>query len=119
MRAGEAKRAQLVATQKDFVAELAAKDREYAEQIAIFRGAVSDIASTPEGLAALARYNAGDQVGALAILDKLQAADEAARQRATDVRRQSESATSPLLHWTPAARGKSRPPPSSPATRRW
>ena len=35
---------------------------------------MTEIASTPEGLAALARYNAGDQVGALAILDRLEAA---------------------------------------------
>ena len=46
---------------------------------------MTDIASTPERLAALARYNAGDQAGALAILDRLEAANIAARQKANDI----------------------------------
>ena len=49
VRAGKAERAQLIAAQDGFVAELAEKDRAYAQAIAAFRGAVTDIASTPRG----------------------------------------------------------------------
>lgn len=72
-------RAEMVAAQESFVADLAAKDREYAAQIAVFRNTVSDIASTPEGAQALERFNAGEEVGALAILDKLRAGNEKMR----------------------------------------
>jgi hypothetical protein len=88
VKAGDAaSRAQLVAAQQSFVAELAQKDRAYAQAIEMFRGAVTDIAATPQGAAGLARYNSGDVVGGLAVLDKLQAADEASRQRATDIQK--------------------------------
>lgn len=53
----------------------------------MFRAAVQDIAATPEGAAALARFNAGDRKGALAILDKLQGAVDAALQKRTDIER--------------------------------
>ena len=72
-------RAEMVAAQESFVADLAAKDREFAVQIAVFRNTVSDIASTPDGATALERFNAGDEVGALAILDKLRAGNEKMR----------------------------------------
>ena len=72
-------RAEMVAAQESFVAELSARDREYAAQIAVFRSTVSDIASTPDGAQALERFNAGDEVGALAILDKLRAGNEKMR----------------------------------------
>jgi len=81
------RRSDLAAAEEGFVAQLAEKDRVYAEAIAAFRGAVTDVAATPQGATALARYNAGDQVGALDILDKLQAADETARQTATDIQK--------------------------------
>jgi tetratricopeptide (TPR) repeat protein len=94
VKAGKAQKAGLVTANKvlasandALVARLAATNTEYKVAIDVFRGAVTDIASTPEGLAALARFNAGDQVGALAILDKLQAADEAARQKATNIQK--------------------------------
>ena len=87
VRAGQIERAELVAAQQDFIAQLAAKDRAYAGAIAILRQSVTDIAVTPQGAAALAEYNAGDEAGALAVLDRLQAADEAARQRATDIQK--------------------------------
>lgn len=74
-------RTALARAQEKFVAELAARDRAYGEAIAQFRGAVTDIASTPEGAAALAHYNAGNEAEAIAILDRLSAANEAARQR--------------------------------------
>jgi tetratricopeptide (TPR) repeat protein len=87
VKAGKAQRADLVAAREALIGRLGEIDTAYKAEIASFRGAVTDIASTPEGLTALARYNAGDQAGALAILDKLQAADEAARQKATDIQR--------------------------------
>ena len=42
-------RAALTAAEEDYVAALAAHDRGYAQEIAIFRAAVEDIAATPEG----------------------------------------------------------------------
>jgi tetratricopeptide (TPR) repeat protein len=81
LKTGDARhRSEMIAAQESFVAELAARDREYAAQIALFRNAVSDIAGTPEGAAALERFNAGDEIGALAILDKLRAANERMRE---------------------------------------
>jgi hypothetical protein len=106
VRAGEAKRTHLVGAQKDFVALLAAKDREYAEQIAIFRGAVTDIASTPEGAAALAQFNNGDEVGALAILDKLRAANDRMRQQRADIESAAEGRRIAALALDARTRGK-------------
>ena len=67
-------RNQLAEAQENYVADLAARDRAYSQEIAVFRSAVEDIAKTAEGAAALARFNAGDEVGALAILDDLRKA---------------------------------------------
>jgi tetratricopeptide (TPR) repeat protein len=72
-------RAEIVAAQQSFIAELAAKDREYAAQIEVFRGTVTDIAATPGGVQALERFNAGDEVGALTILDQIRAGNEKMR----------------------------------------
>ena len=81
IQAGDTRhRAEMIAAQESFVAELTQRDREYAAQIAVFRNAVSDIASTPDGAKALERFNAGDEVGAIAILDKLRATNERMRQ---------------------------------------
>ena len=85
VKAGKAKQADLTSAKEALLTRLGDVDGAYKAEIAAFRGAVTDIASTSEGLAALARFNAGDQVGALAILDKLQAADETARHAATAV----------------------------------
>ena len=86
MKAGDLRhRAELAAAEDRFVAELAEKDRAYAQAIAIFRGAVTDIASSPSGAAALARFNAGDEAGALTVLDQLRAADDASRQKRADI----------------------------------
>ena len=60
--------AELIAAREALVADLSARDRAYAEEIAVFRSEVTDIASTPEGASALARYNAGDRAGAVAVL---------------------------------------------------
>jgi len=87
VKAGKAQKAELIAAKQALVGRLSDLDATYKGAIASFRGAVTDIAANPDGAAALARYNAGDQVGALAVLDKLQAADEAARQKATDIQK--------------------------------
>lgn len=84
-------RVALLAAQGRFVALLAGKDRGYAEAIAQFRQSVADIVGTPEGAAALAQYNAGDEVSALAILDKLKAANDAARQTQSNIASAAES----------------------------
>jgi tetratricopeptide (TPR) repeat protein len=87
VKAGKAQKAELIAAKQSLVDRLSELDATYKAEISTFRGAVTGIASTGEGAAALARYNAGDQAGALAILDKLQAADELARQKATDIQK--------------------------------
>jgi hypothetical protein len=100
VRAGDVQRkAELTATEEKYVAALSARDRAYAQEIAVFRTAVEDIAKTPEGAAALARFNAGDELGALAVLDDLRAA-------------------SPRWPWKPATRASSPLPRSSPVTKR-
>ena len=71
-------RTQLAAAQRAFIRDLSAKDRAYAEAIERFRRDVTDLAATPEGKAALAQFNAGQEVEALAILDQLQAARDRA-----------------------------------------
>src|SRR5580704_8420434 len=90
VRTGEAQRAVLVAAQDHYVAQLAARDQAYSVEISVFRGAVTDIASTPDGAAALAKFNDGDEVGALSILDKLRAARDAARAKAADIESAAE-----------------------------
>jgi hypothetical protein len=76
VKAGRARQQELTALQNDLIAQLAARDRAYGEAIAIFRRDVTDIASTPEGADALARFNNGDEVGALAVLDRIRAAND-------------------------------------------
>ncbi len=86
MQAGAAQRqAELTAAEEKYVAALAARDRAYAKEIAVFRKAVEDIDATPEGVAALARFNAGDEPDALMVLDQLRAARDAARKKRVDL----------------------------------
>jgi hypothetical protein len=66
VKVGKAQKAALIAAKEALLARLADTDTVYKAEMNTFRGAVTDIASTPEGLAALAKYNAGDQPGALA-----------------------------------------------------
>ena len=106
VHAGAAQRAALVAAQDHYVAELAAKDRAYSVEIAVFRGAVTDIASTPEGADALAKYNAGDTNGALSILDTLRAARAAARRKADDIADAADARTTAELALDARDRGK-------------
>lgn len=79
----EVLRDELAREQERFVAELAERDRVYAEEIATYCRVVEDIAATPEGLAALERFNAGQEAEALAILDRLRAARDLAAARRT------------------------------------
>ena len=72
-------RSELTSAEEKYVAALAERDRAYREEIAVFRSAFQNKASTPEGAAALARFNAGDRVEALAILDDLDKARAKAR----------------------------------------
>jgi len=91
VRGGAAQlRAALTAAEEKYVAALAARDRAYAQEIAVFRAAVEDIARTPEGAAALARFNAGDEIGALAVLDDLRKARDSARKKRADIESAAE-----------------------------
>jgi tetratricopeptide (TPR) repeat protein len=76
----QALESELAQAQEHYVGALAQRDRAYAQEIAAFRKAVQDIVVTREGEAALRQYNAGDEVGALVVLDKLVDARERARQ---------------------------------------
>lgn len=76
---------QLAQAQNVFVQGLAERDRSYALAIAAFRGVVQDVAATPEGEQALRQFNAGDEAGALAVLDRLADAQQAARQLKLDI----------------------------------
>jgi tetratricopeptide (TPR) repeat protein len=107
LKAGDNRhRAEMVAAQDAFVAELASKDREYAVQIAAFRSTVNDIASTPEGAQALERFNAGDEVGALAILDRLRAGNEKMRAERMRLEDAAEARRIARLAWEARLRGK-------------
>lgn len=67
----EAMRGDLSRAQQEFVAKLAEKNRAYAEAIARFAGTVTSLSASPEGAAALAQYNAGREVAAIAVLKQL------------------------------------------------
>lgn len=84
-------RVALLAAQTRFISELARQDRGFAEAIMQFRNSVVDIAATAEGAAALAQYNAGDEIGALAILDRLRAANDVARQTQSNLASAAEA----------------------------
>ncbi|MBC7987105.1 MAG: hypothetical protein H7X93_10645, partial [Sphingomonadaceae bacterium] len=62
---------ELAVLQQRYVSDLAARDRDYARQIALYRQTVTDVSATPEGLEALERFNNGDWEGARAILTRL------------------------------------------------
>ena len=63
VRAGDTQRkADLIAAEEKYVAALAARDRAYAQEIAVFRRAVEDIAATQQGAAALARLSKSSAV---------------------------------------------------------
>jgi hypothetical protein len=109
VRAGDAQRkAELTGAEEKYVAALSARDRAYAQEIAVFRKAVEDIAATPEGVAALARFNAGDEIGALTILDNLRAARDAARQKRAAIERAAKAGVSPCWRLKRATVASSR-----------
>ena len=103
---GRQRAAELTDAQEQFVSALATRDRAYAEEIAVFRKAVQDIVTTPEGVVALARYNAGDEVGALSILDKLRAGRDAARRRRATLESAAEGRRIATLALDARAKGK-------------
>jgi hypothetical protein len=107
VRAGDTQRkADLTAAEEKYVAGLAERDRAYAQEIAVFRKAVEDIAATPEGVAALARFNAGDEIGALTVLDNLRSARNAARQKRADIESAAEGRRIARLALETRNRGK-------------
>lgn len=63
--------ADLTAAQERLVAALAEDDEDYAQALQSLRLAVTALAATPDGLAALWRYNTGDEMGALSAWDRL------------------------------------------------
>ena len=74
---------QLATVQWSFVAELESGDRTHA--VGEFRKSVQDISATLEGAAALQRFNTRDALGALAMLDKLQASRKRDIARAANI----------------------------------
>lgn len=96
--------AEITAAQEHFVQELAARDRAYAQEIAVFRNALTNIASTPEGARALRRFNADDEVGALAILDDLRAAHDRAREARSQAELETDNRRIALLNLEARAR---------------
>ena len=98
--------AELAQAQEGFVAQLAERDRAYARSIADFRRTVEDIASTPEGERALRQFNAGDELGALSVLDRLRAARDAARQARANIESAAEGRRIAKLALETRARGK-------------
>jgi tetratricopeptide (TPR) repeat protein len=72
----------------------------------VFRAAVEDIALTPEGAAALARFNSGDEIGALAVLDGLRAARDATRKKRAEIESAAEGRRIATLALEARARGK-------------
>jgi hypothetical protein len=84
--AAEAARMALAQAQEGFIAELAARDRAYAQEIAVFRKAVERSASTPEGLAALELYNSGERLEARELFIELHRAANEARRAAFETR---------------------------------
>jgi tetratricopeptide (TPR) repeat protein len=104
----DARRAQaaLAAAQDEFVQRLAARDHAYAQEIAVFRRAVEDVAATEEGAAALARFNAGDELGAVSILDDMRHARDAARRKGADIESAAEGRRIATLALEGRTRGK-------------
>ncbi len=99
-------RSELITAEEKYVAALVTRDRAYAHEIAVFCNTVESIASTPEGVAALARFNAGDEVVALTVLDDLRAARDAARKRRADIESAAEARHNATLALEANNRGK-------------
>jgi hypothetical protein len=98
--------AALIAAQETYVADLAARDRAYSQEIGVFRSEVQHIAATPEGAAALARFNAGDEIGALTVLKTLRAARDAARKKRDEIESAADGRSIAALALEARSRGK-------------
>ena len=61
----------LNAAKLEFVRMLEQRSREYADQLADVKRAAEDVLASPEGAAAVAMFNAGNQVEGLRLIDKL------------------------------------------------
>jgi tetratricopeptide (TPR) repeat protein len=107
VRAGERNHTEALSVAEErYVTALAERDRSYAQEIAVFRAALESITATPEGAAALARFNAGDEFGALAVLDDLRAARDAARRKRMDIESAAEGRNIALLALEARNKGK-------------
>jgi hypothetical protein len=98
--------AEIAAAQERFVQELAARDRAYAREIAVFRSALTNIATSPEGARALRLFNSGDELAALAILDDLRAANDRARAVRAQAEAEAENRRVALLSLEARARAR-------------
>lgn len=105
-REGRASRDLIAALQEQYVRDLAARDRAYAQEIAVFRNAVEDIAKSPEGAAALARFNAGDWPGARTIMQQIVSARARARAVAVAIQDAADKRTFAALSLEARARGQ-------------
>lgn len=76
--------AQLTGVQERAVAELAARDRRYAIEIDRFRGQVASVLETPEGQRAVNEILAGNVSVGAEILDRINAAEDAADEAAAE-----------------------------------
>ncbi len=103
---GAGARAELISAQERYIADLAARDRAYAQEIAVFRAAVADIASTPEGVAILTQRRPGNLRQARAQLLALIDTRNAAEQRATDIRRAANLRTGATFALDDRAKGE-------------
>lgn len=84
---GAGARAELISAQERYVADLAARDRAYAQEIAVFRGAVENIAATPEGVALLAQRRPGHLAAVRRLLIGLAQARNAAIEQRANIER--------------------------------
>jgi tetratricopeptide (TPR) repeat protein len=103
---GQATIAELTAAREALIAELARRDAQYAQEIAVFRAAVQDIASTPEGLAILAERRPGNLRQARTALLELIARRNAAEQRATQVRQAANLRTGATIALDDRSKGE-------------
>jgi tetratricopeptide (TPR) repeat protein len=107
VQAGDVRyRGQMASAQEAFVQALAAQDRQYAVQLSMFRSVVTDIASTQQGAQALERFNAGDEVGAIDILDRLHATNERMREARAKLENAAEGRRIAQLALEARTRGK-------------
>jgi hypothetical protein len=98
-------RDQIRELQESYVAALAAADKAYAVEAARYRRYLEDIATTNEGAAALARFNRGEEVEALADLDRLREDRARVRQQVVDRESAADGRQTAVLAADARARG--------------